>query len=150
MMIIIMMNGGGWCGIIISKIPHYKSCLFTETPNGKLQHFSKVSIQCLQQPSESEILQIWVNIPWLASHRHTVKGTVQQKWKFCSASSMHEPQIVFPVCFFKSPILLCKKQQNMRLEPHEDEKTNLPPKLQLSQLLNHNDAKMSVNCLYAV
>lgn len=53
--------------------------------------------------------------------------------------------ILLLICFLKVQ-LLCKKQQNMGLERHEDEKTKLPPKLQLSQLFNHNDAKMSVNC----
>ncbi len=65
MMIIMLMNIGGCCGFI-SKTSYYKSCLFTETPNEKLQKFSEVSLQCLQQPSEFEILQVWVNMPWLA------------------------------------------------------------------------------------
>lgn len=57
----------------------YKSCLFTEITDAKLQHFSEVSLQCLQQPSKSEILQVWVNMPWLAQIHHAITGTAQQK-----------------------------------------------------------------------
>lgn len=133
---IIMMNGGGWCEIIISKIPHYKTCLFAETPNGKLQHFSEVSIQCLQQPSEFEILQIWVNIYYGLHH-------IVTPLKAQFSKNLISVVIYVSSCVFK----LVEPQIQ---EQHENEKTKLPSKLQLSQLFNRNDAKISVNCLTAV
>ncbi len=43
MMAIMLMNDSVLCEFDI-KISYYKSCLFTESPNAKLQHFSEVSL----------------------------------------------------------------------------------------------------------